>query len=90
MNKVKIIGYEKRNYTDKSTGEVKLAQDVWYEELEDIKGGSGHKTDNSFINPRDFDVNNLRVGGIYQLELRTFKTRDGLKASIAGFTEIKA
>jgi len=89
MNEVvRLLGVEKRSYTDKDSGQPRTfcGLHVVYELVEqEIFAG---KRVDSFSCPHNVNPDNLEVGKCYELEWAHFKTRTGTGARIDGLNPV--
>lgn len=85
---VKLMGIESRDWTDKTTGEVKnyTALHVVYE-MEDEPIAQGNRVE-SFSCPRDVNAAKLKIGDLYELEWTHYKTKNGTAARICDLRDV--
>ena len=88
MEVVRLMGKEVREYTDKSTGEVKTfcGLHVVYEKTEDDRI-SGKKCE-SITCPQKVNYNDLKLGQTYELKHAFFNTKNGMGARVSGLVPV--
>lgn len=84
MDVVRLMGKAVREYTDKSTGELKrfCGLHVVYEQSDDNEV-QGKKCEN-FSCPREVSDESLIIGKCYELQFAHYKTKNGMGARISG------
>lgn len=86
---VRLLGVEKRQYTDKSTGELKsyCGLHVVYE-LEEEAITAGKRVD-SFSCPKEVNPDDLVINQCYELDWSHFHTKAGTGAKISGLMPVE-
>lgn len=87
--KARIIGKKTNTRVDKNTGEVKTYRELHVEYMPAIpkEGVEGNETDKIGC---QFDISNIKVGGIYDLEITKNNYQGRRYTTIESYSEVKA
>lgn len=87
--KAKIIGKKVNSWVDQRTGEARVSRVLHVEYMPTVQpaGVEGNETDRISVK---FDITNIKVGGIYDLEITKNNYQGNRYTTIESYSEVKA